>query len=509
MPPALTSNVGSRLDVPSLHALLRLAVEGAPPASAVEWSALLALAERERVLALIWKRSADIIHRDAPAPVAAGWKRRAVASGLHSVRQLELLTTTVNALAVCGIDAIVLKGAPLAQCLYGDFTVRPSIDLDLYVPLQQREAAGKAFVDLGWRLTTGAAPEEEGFERSLAGSTFRLEVHSSPLDDPLLDHLSFPLESMDVELGDHVLRAHSGRFQPAYLAAHLAKHHEKPLLWAIDFQALWSLLDGEAREAALRAAKEAGLARHLRWAIEIASLVESGGEELRAATPKLRRLARALTPRSDAGRLLRLVMLSSSAAEAWRVFTGRVWPAAWRRGWRRAPAYFARRAIRWTYRHAVFERPAPMLEAATPRVVGLSADASDESLIEALRSAPVWVVPPDGSMEPAIPRFGAIRVMPLDRIQVRAGDIVVTREARGRCRLRRVLSLAGETLRCTSDAQFDASELIPQGALLGVCDLVDVGGQHVPVSSRPYGSIGLLRAIMRSRFTASLRTRSI
>src|SRR5205823_6217645 len=129
------------------------------------------------------------------------------------------------------------------------------------------------------------------------------EVHSSALDDPLLDHIHFPVEQSRAVVGGHWLPAHSGRFVPAYLAAHLAKHHQRPLLWGLDFYSLWSKLDsGEQRDATV-AAREIGLERHLQWAVEVAASIGACGNDLILAEPALHRLERNLATSGNGGRL--------------------------------------------------------------------------------------------------------------------------------------------------------------------------------------------------------------
>ena len=348
--------VEPKLDTASLYALLRLA-GGRPLAPEPrQWPSLFALAERERLLGVIWKKSADTLRRSAPE-IAAHWQRRAILLGVHAERQLELLATTVATLQGRSVDVVVLKGFPLAQRVYADYTVRPSLDFDLHVPVAQRVAAGHALAEIGWRSVSGAAPDEERFERGDVSRPHVLEVHSSALDDPLLDHVRLPVEKRRVIVGGHELPAHSGQLVPAYLAAHLAKHHDKPLLWALDFFLLWSGLAGDERRAALAAARTAGLARHLDWAIALTEGIQACWADAPNAAAKLRRLERGLAAGGNVRRLARLVTLAESPGAALRVIGGRIWPATSRQGWRTAPGYFLRRALHWGYRHLVFEQP--------------------------------------------------------------------------------------------------------------------------------------------------------
>ena len=509
----MTSTVAGRvdpqLDAASLYTLLRLALAEPPSAPVADWRTLCDLAERERLLGVIWRRSAAAIRSAAPRETSLDWQRRAVLLGVNVERQLELLATSVTALSAAGVNAVVLKGAPLAQRLYGDFTVRPTLDIDLYVAATERSAARRVLGELGWRHTAGVAPEEENFQRTIAGRLFRLEVHSTALDDALLHRVAFPVEQAAVSVGGHVLPAHTGRYVPAYLAAHLVKHNEKPILWALDFYMLWSSLSQADREAALGAAGDVGLARHLAWAVAIARDIDACRGSLDDAGPALQRVMSALATRGDAMRVLRLMSLAGSPIAALSVVAGRLWPVAWRQSWRDAPEYFLRRAVRWTYRHLVFERPLTAPEQASSRaVIALNADDAADRLRSALRASAAWIAPADGGMEPAVPIFGVARVLAPEGRVVRAGDVVVARGEGGQCTLQRVVSLGDDGVRIKPDAYFKGESVIAHKQVLGMCDLVEVGGRAVPIAERPHGTLGLLRAIVTARIGVPARPHS-
>lgn len=492
------SDVDLRSDVASLHSLLQLALAAPLTADAVDWPAVFALGERERLLGVAWKASADVIKRSAPTEVVARWQRTAVLLGINVRQQLQLLAETVQRLIDREVEVVVLKGAPLAQRIYGDFTVRPTLDIDLYIPADQRARAGLTLREIGWRHTAGAAPEEESFERRDGKRTFRLEVHSSALDDPLLEHVRLPVESRPCLVEGHVLPAHDGRFLPGYLAAHLAKHNEQPLLWAVDFSVLWAGLETAARNLAIDAAAACGLGHHLRWAVELSEEIKTGLRPEHAAERSLIGLTNRLSPVSDSGRVLRLVSLSDSPRDLVSVVAGRIWPAAWRQGWRHAPAYFGRRATRWLYRHLVFERPSP-----TPSdfpVIRLADGDADGRLAQALQSSSVWLVPSDGSMEPAVPRFSFVRASLLEAA-AQVGDVVLIRAPHGLA-LRRIASLGADGPLVEADAQPKDRVRVRQADIAAVCDVIDVNGRQTAIGSRPHGNRGLLSAIVRSRFAS-------
>lgn len=495
-PPTVRADL--TIDTASLHSLLRLALGRAPTEQALDWGALLARAEQERLASVIWQRSAESIRHNAPAAIGGAWQKRAIVSGLLVDQQLDALAMAIATLQMHGVSPVVLKGLPLAQRIYGDHTVRPVIDADLYIPAEERGAASKALASIGWRCTSGCAPEEERFERTVGPHIFVLEVHSSALDDRLLDHVQFPVEQQLTRVSRFDLPAHSGRFVPAFLATHLAKHHEKPLLWAVDFFLLWGALAEPDRRDAISAAREAGLGRHLRWAIDLSAHIAACELDLAHAEPAMRRLVSSLAVTGDTRRLIRLVSLSESPAAALRVVAGRVWPVAWREGWRNAPEYFLRRGVAWLYRHLVFEKPSVATAEAYGLTIALAADDCEQRLAAALESeSAAWVSPVDGSMEPAIPRYGTARVVPLNGHGVRRGDVVVTRDANGRCALRRVTSLGTDTVRLRPDTRRKAEEVTPYSAIVGLCDVVAVGGTRTPIEQRPHGTLSMLGAILR------------
>jgi len=537
------SGVDPTLDIASLHSLIQLALEAPLTAATIDWPSLCALAERERLLGVTWKVSGQRITRLAPGDVASRWQRKALLLGLNASQQLELLAQSVRALITREVDVVALKGAPLAQRLYGDCTVRPLRDIDLYVPLEQRSIASAVLRDLGWRCTSGNPPEEETFQLQSGTSSYRLEVHSSALDDSLLDHLHLPVERVDVRVADIVLPAQGGRFLPAYLAAHLAKHCEKPLLWAIDFLMLWSALDERERAEALESACECGLSRHLRWAIRLADDVAAAARESSASHPALLRLTAALASHGDAARVLQLISLSDSPRDAFEVVCGRVWPSAWRSGWRHAPAYFARRTLRWFRRNLVERRVAKrrvlratlqarsspltpkrktavrrdpatrMVSVDLPkRSLSLTAPEVRRLICDAVEAGgEIWVGTSGQSMHATVRDADQVLMAPLAR-KVRRGDIVLVPIGKG-LMLHRVVRVGPTAITTRGDARRTNDAPVPHREVLARAVAVRRKGQVTAlVPTNRFGVAPLVRFFMmetrrRARLTALLRGR--
>lgn len=482
-----------------LVALVRLALGRAPDRLVDrEWDELLSLAERERLTGVAWLRSSAAIRSDAPERIAAAWQRRALVHGVFASRQLRALSHVVASLVERGLSPVVLKGPPLGHRLYGDFTVRTMTDLDLYLPETQRAVATETLVASGWRRSAGEAPEEETFERSEGPHRLLLEVHSAALDDPLLAHVRLAVEQRPVGIGDTTLPAHEGRFLPAFLAAHLAKHISIPMLWILDIHSLWSSFDRGERADAQTAAMEVGLHRHLRWALRLSQALGEIAHSEGIESNALRRLEHQRRSIGNARRVLRLVSLSASPVAALDVLRGRFLPQGGAAGWLATPGQLVYRAARWAYRRSVFERPTPSEKHQPAEAVPLDHPEAARRVVEALSfRSPVWVSPRSASMEPAIPSFARARIVTLgDRIP-QVGDVLLVRASSGGCLLERVTAVDGDSVRLKADAHERQRSVVSFGELLGVCDLVEVGGNAARIEERPHDTVGMLRAIAR------------
>jgi hypothetical protein len=120
-----------------------------------DWSAIVDLAVGEHVAPLLFKRLKDNDARDCVP--ADAWKRLRRAyfnSSDRNTRLFRELTTVLQRLRSSGIKVIVLKGAYLAETVYGDVALRPMCDNDLMVPRVDLARAEAVLLDLG------GAPEQ-------------------------------------------------------------------------------------------------------------------------------------------------------------------------------------------------------------------------------------------------------------------------------------------------------------------------------------------------------------
>lgn len=307
-----------------------------PGGASPSWEAVLRMSVAERCAPLSWLRSGAVIRARAPAAVVGQWRSVAVDADARARRQLDALLSGLRAMEHAGVEAVVLKGAPLAARLYGNAHLRATADIDLWVPDARRAAARSALERAGWTHQDGAPPWAETMTRPDGDRSMYLDVHSSLLDHTLAHLPARPPASESISLEGQSIRAHAGPLVPGFLASHLAKHRLAPLLWLLDLRTLWATLDEAARRDAVRAAEQAGLARYLSWGVRRTLLLAPAAEGDRGA---LRALGFSAGGRRDAHPMYRDALLAPDVASAVRVIGAWVWP----RPLRHDPRAFARR----------------------------------------------------------------------------------------------------------------------------------------------------------------------
>jgi len=125
----------------------------------VDWTALLADLEYQRLVPLLGGRVLELAGDRAPSQFAA-----AVADATQSSRDagalLELTTLRIaSALEAAGVANVPLKGPLLARALHGDPGMRYSRDVDVLVAREDFGRAVDALAPLGWRPEPGQAAD--------------------------------------------------------------------------------------------------------------------------------------------------------------------------------------------------------------------------------------------------------------------------------------------------------------------------------------------------------------
>ena len=201
--------------------------------SPVRWPFLVRIAERERMVPILWQglRARGVA---APPDIDAAVRRWSAVAEFKMALKRRMLEQVVARLAAERIPVMLLKGAALALSVYPSFAQRPMNDLDVLVPAEQAPRAWQAFRDLGW---TPELKGDVGFYDAFhhlmplvdpAGSEIVLEIHRSmlPQPDPFrLAESELWRDSAEVRVGEHSARIPSTAHQLLHLSVHFAWQH--------------------------------------------------------------------------------------------------------------------------------------------------------------------------------------------------------------------------------------------------------------------------------------------
>ena len=115
-----------------------------------DWNEVVETAVRQDLAPLLFKRLKE---SDARVRVPAdAWERLRLAYFASASRNMQLyreLRVVLECLRSAAIPVIVLKGAYLAEAVYGDVALRPMCDVDLMVPSAELPRAQAALLDIG------------------------------------------------------------------------------------------------------------------------------------------------------------------------------------------------------------------------------------------------------------------------------------------------------------------------------------------------------------------------
>jgi hypothetical protein len=132
----------------------------------IDWPYLLTLGGQHRLLPLAFE---GLRRYPVPPDVLAQLRDAYHANLRHSLRLEAGLEEAVAALHVAGIEPIVLKGGALAGTVYADPGLRPMVDLDLLVPMQEMERAGAALAAIGYSLSGALPAHMRAFQQRFGG----------------------------------------------------------------------------------------------------------------------------------------------------------------------------------------------------------------------------------------------------------------------------------------------------------------------------------------------------
>jgi hypothetical protein len=152
---------------------------------AVDWERLLQRAERLGVAAFLRTALTRFADRTRPpAEVLRRLDQMYYQQAIRNARRGASLQGVLVTLSRYGVPTIVLKGAALAELVYGNIALRPMVDLDVLVQPRDLDLAERVLRELGYVPYDGGEPAEwyRGHHHHLApyrspdGSSY-VEVH--------------------------------------------------------------------------------------------------------------------------------------------------------------------------------------------------------------------------------------------------------------------------------------------------------------------------------------------
>lgn len=127
----------------------------------LDWSKIVALCEKHRVLGLVGRQLSARGWKNVPPLPRAKWSRYFAAISLHSTALTDELKRVCSALEAASIPVVSFKGPTLAYFAYGNCVVRPFADLDILVSRSQVEQAHELLRSLGYAHEANLSPSQE------------------------------------------------------------------------------------------------------------------------------------------------------------------------------------------------------------------------------------------------------------------------------------------------------------------------------------------------------------
>ncbi len=229
-------------------ALLRTDEAPLPPIAAEDWGRIVRLAQRLGVSPLLARR---VRQRDLeptlPDDVRQSLRDLYYLNAARNTLLLRELAGVLTALSAHEVPVIVLKGAYLAEAVYGDLALRPMADVDLLVPQRAVRRAADVLAGLGYQPTGTASPEfhpRPGAKHlpplARPGAHAGIELHWSLVDAgdaPAINPREWWQSSTPATVGGAPARA----LCPEELVLHLSLHLVHCHRFSQDFRALADL----------------------------------------------------------------------------------------------------------------------------------------------------------------------------------------------------------------------------------------------------------------------------
>lgn len=169
------------------RALLRQQPIPSPVLTMDDWESWLTAVHHHRLPALLyhWFKSAPLVCHPPPA-IMGKLQTNYLMQKAHTVYRWAETQHILKLFQQTGIQAVVLKGTALAESHYGQPELRPSIDIDLLIPLEQYPSARQTLLAASYKPQIEVSTSErkwrceEAFLPGIGGAhSFLIELHWS------------------------------------------------------------------------------------------------------------------------------------------------------------------------------------------------------------------------------------------------------------------------------------------------------------------------------------------
>src|SRR5579864_1703612 len=221
-------------------------------AMALDWSQILERVRIHEVLPLVYRNLQTVGFPGVPEPVRASLEDTFQANALRNTLFAEELKRILPPLRDAGVPVIPLKGAYLAESLYGDLALRVCADIDILVPPQHVAKAFRVLQSSGYEAgfstpalvdLLGRYGKDCGLMRQGRACAYPLQLHcglvwGGPLERAMLDEIWSQARHANI----HGVPAFalSADWEFLYFAVHAARHGLSPLKWLADLDLMCS-----------------------------------------------------------------------------------------------------------------------------------------------------------------------------------------------------------------------------------------------------------------------------